>query len=193
MMQWLVWIVTAVLSENVIFSRSLGISALSEESAESRFYLRFCGTVIGVMSISGAISFLFCRFLLQPLGLAYLQTILFLLLIAAILFAAQQLVRHFAPENSPAWEKCFSLLFTDCATLGVLLLNSKRECGFTESLLYGFSSAVGFSVAILLFAGVRERLRDADPPESFAGMPLLLVAAGLVAMAFSGFYGIRFA
>jgi len=126
---------------------------------------------------------------LEPLGLEYLKTVAFILVIAALVQLIEMFLKKYIPVLYNALGIYLPLITTNCAVLGAALLNITNDYDFIHSVAFGFSAALGFMLAIVLFAGVRMRLRVADPPKAFRGIPLALVTAGLIAMAFSGFSG----
>ena len=142
------------------------------------------------MTLSSALTYVIYHFVLVPLQLEYLQTIAFILIIAALVQLIEMLLKRSAPALYQALGIYLPLITTNCAVLGAALQNVTNEYNFIQSVLYGCFSALGFTLAILLFAGVRMRLKRAQPPKAFEGMPIVLVTAGLVAMAFAGFSGI---
>lgn len=182
----------AVLTENFIFSKFYGICPFLGVSEKPSTALGMGMAVTFVMTISGAVTYLVYTYLLLPFGLEYLKTIAFILVIASLV----QFIEMFLKKNVPALYSALGiylpLITTNCAVLGAALLNIERDYNFIESLAFGFSAAIGFTLAIVIFAGVRERMKYAKPPKAFAGFPILLLAAALIAMAFSGFSGIRF-
>lgn len=182
----------AVLTENFIFSKFYGICPFLGVSEKPSTALGMGMAVTFVMTISGAVTYLVYTYLLLPFGLEYLKTIAFILVIASLV----QFIEMFLKKNVPALYSALGiylpLITTNCAVLGAALLNIERDYNFIESLAFGFAAAIGFTLAIVVFAGVRERMKYANPPKAFAGFPILLLAAALIAMAFSGFSGIRF-
>ena len=183
---------TAVLTENFIFLKFYGICPFLGVSEKPDTALGMGMAVTFVMTISSAVTHAVYYLLLAPLGLEYLTTIAFILIIASLVQFIEMFLRRFLPSLYSALGIYLPLITTNCAVLGAALLNISEKYSFLESVVYGFSAALGFTLAIVLFAGVRERLKYAAPPKPFAGMPLLLIAAGLVAMAFSGFSGVSF-
>ena len=129
---------------------------------------------------------------LEPNGLGYLQTIVFILVIASLVQFIEMFLRKYIPALYSALGIYLPLITTNCAVLGAAMLSIQEGHSFIESVIYGFSSAIGFTLALVIFAGVRERMALAKPPKAFRGVPIALVAAGLIAMAFSGFLGISF-
>lgn len=182
----------AILTENFIFSKFYGICPFLGVSEKPSTALGMGMAVTFVMTISGAVTYLVYTYLLLPFGLEYLKTIAFILVIASLVQFIEMFLRKNVPALYSALGIYLPLITTNCAVLGAALLNIERDYSFIESLVFGFAAAIGFTLAIVIFAGVRERMKYATPPKAFAGFPILLLAAALIAMAFSGFSGIRF-
>lgn len=183
----------AILTENFIFSKFYGICPFIGVSEKPGTALGMGMAVTFVMTISSAVTYAVYHYLLEPFGLAYLTTIAFILIIATLVQFIEMFLRKFIPALYSALGIYLPLITTNCAVLGAALLNVNEGYTFLQSVVYGFSAALGFTLAIVIFAGVRERMKYAHPPKAFKGFPLILIAAGLVAMAFSGFSGISFA
>lgn len=183
-------VVGAALVNNVVLSQFLGICSFLGVSKQMKASLSLGGAVIFVITIASAVASLLYTFVLEPLSLAYLQTIVFILVIAALV----QMVEMFLKKNSPAIYKALGiylpLITTNCAVLGVALTNVQNGYGLAESVLAGFGTAVGFTVAIVLLAGIRGRLDESAVPLPFRGAPLVLLSAALMSIAFIGFGGI---
>ena len=181
----------AVLIENLVFTKFLGICPFLGVSEKPSTAFGMGMAVTFVMAVSSAATWLAYYFILVPFGLEYLRTIAFILIIAALV----QLIEMFMKKYFTALYKTLGiflpLITTNCAVLGAALINIEKEYTLINSVIYGTFSAIGFTLAILIFAGVRERINFADPPSAFEGVPLALIAAGLLAMAFAGFYGIE--
>lgn len=184
---------TAILAENFIFAKFYGICPFLGVSEKPDTALGMGLAVTFVITLSSAATWVIYTYVLLPLQLAYLKTVAFILIIAALVQLIEMFLRRYIPALYQALGIYLPLITTNCAVLGVAMLNIQKEYTFVYSVAYGFASAIGFLFAIVLFAGVRMRLRLADPPKAFAGLPLVLITAGLIAMAFSGFSGIRFA
>ena len=182
----------AILIENFIFSQFLGICPFMGVSRKMDTALGMGIAVIFVMSIASMVCWIVNRLLLVPIGPEYMQTVVYILVIAALV----QLVEMFLQKSVPSLYKALGiylpLITTNCAVLGVALLNTQKGYNFIESLVYGLTGGIGFLIAIVLFASVRERLElTADYPESFEGFPIALISAGLIALAFMGFSGLK--
>jgi len=185
----LLFMLTAILIENFIFSRFMGCCPFIGVSEKPDTALGMGCAVTFVMTLSSAVTWALYHMVLVPLGLEYLRTVAFILVIAALVQFIEMFLRKYIPVLYNALGIYLPLITTNCAVLGAVLLNITNEYDFIHSVLFGFSAALGFMLAILLFAGVRMRLLCADPPKAFRGIPIALVAAGLIAMAFMGFSG----
>ncbi len=182
----------AIITENFIFSRFYGICPFLGVSDKPATALGMGMSVTFVMTISSAATYLVYYYALVPLGLEYLKTVAFILVIAALVQFIEMFLKKFVPSLYSALGIYLPLITTNCAVLGAALTNIQKGYTFVESVVFGFSAAIGFTMAILIFAGAREKMKYADPPRAFRGMPLVLIAAGLLAMAFSGFSGFSF-
>jgi len=181
---------SAVFIENFIFSKFMGCCPFLGVSEKPSTAAGMGFAVMFVMAVSSALTWLVYKFILVPSGLEYIKTIAFILIIAALVQIIEMFLKKFVPALYQALGIYLPLITTNCAVLGAALLNIQNGFSFIESVVFGLSAAVGFTMALLIFAGVRERLRFATPPAAFKGIPLLLLSAGLIAMAFSGFSGI---
>ncbi len=184
--------VAAILVENFVLVKFYGICPFLGVSKKTNTALGMGMAVTFVMVLAAALTNLVYNYILVPLGVEYLQTLSFILLIAALV----QFVEMFVAKTLPALYNSLGiylpLITTNCAVLGVTLLNVERGYNLIESVWYAFSAALGFTLAIVLFAGVRERLETADIPKALKGFPIALITAGLIAMAFLGFQGLSF-
>lgn len=183
----------AILTENFIFSRFYGICPFLGVSDKPSTALGMGMAVTFVMTLSSAATYAVYHLLLVPLSLEYLKTIAFILVIAALVQFIEMFLKKHIPSLYASLGIYLPLITTNCAVLGAALVNIENQSSFGESVVFGFSSALGFTMAITVFAGVREKMRFADPPRAFKGFPILLIAASLAAMAFSGFSGMKFA
>ena len=181
----------AILAENFILVKFLGICPFMGVSKRSSTALGMGIAVIFVMGIASAATWAVNAFVLVPLNLAYMQTLVFILVIAALVQLVEMFLQKSLPSLYQALGIYLPLITTNCAVLGVALLNIQNGYSFIESLVYGVTGGIGFTVAILLFSSVRERLEDCDCPKAFRGFPIALIAAGLLALSFMGFYGFR--
>lgn len=183
-------IVTTALVNNVVLSQFLGICSFLGVSRQVKTSASLGGAVIFVMTIASAVASLLYDFVLKPLDLDYLKTIVFILVIAALV----QLVEMFLKKTSPGIYKALGiflpLITTNCAVLGVALTNVQDEYNLIESVIAGVGTAVGYTIAIVLLAGIREKLDEEAVPAPFRGAPLVLLCATLMAIAFMGFSGL---
>lgn len=181
---------TAVLVENFIFSRFYGCCPFLGVSEKPDTALGMGMAVTFVMTVSGAATWAVYRFLLVPFGLEYLKTVAFILVIAALVQFIEMFLRRFIPALYGALGIYLPLITTNCAVLGVTILNITESYSLLGSVVNGVGSALGFTLAIVLFAGVRERLENSNIPPCFKGFPSTLIAAGLMSVAFLGFQGL---
>lgn len=184
-------LITSILIENYIFSQFLGICPFLGLSEKPSNAVGMGCAVTFVMTLSTAITWVIYKFILVPAELTYLKTIAFILVIASLV----QLIEMFLKKSVPALYSALGiylpLITTNCAILGAALLCISKNYNFIESVTFSFGSAVGWTMAIVIFAGVRARVVFSDPPKCFKGTPIALVTACLIAMAFSGFQGIE--
>ena len=179
---------SAVFIENFIFSKFMGCCPFLGVSEKPDTALGMGMAVTFTMTVASAATYGVYRVLVL-FGLEYLKTIAFILVIAGLVQFIEMFLRRFIPALYSSLGIFLPLITTNCAVLGAALVNVQNGYNFIESVAYGFSAAIGFTMAITVFAGVRVRLRAAQPPKCFKGMPLALVTAGLIAMAFLGFSG----
>lgn len=188
MSQILLLMFSAIFIENFIFSKFYGCCPFLGVSEKPDTALGMGMAVTFVMTVSSAVTYGVYQ-ILKYFGLEYLKTIAFILVIAGLVQFIEMFLRKFVPALYSSLGIFLPLITTNCAVLGSALVNIQNGHSFIESVAYGFSAAIGFTMAIVIFAGVRVRLRAADPPKCFKGMPLALITAGLIAMAFLGFSG----
>ncbi len=183
-------VLAAALVENVVLSQFLGLCPFLGVSKKVKTAASMGAAVILVITVSSAVTSLIYQYILAANGLEFLETIVFILVIAALV----QLVEMFLKKSSPALYQALGvylpLITTNCAVLGVALTNVQENYNVLYSTLNGFGTAVGFTVAIVIMAGIREKLEDCDVPKAFQGTPIVLITAGLMAMAFIGFSGL---
>ena len=189
-MRYLIIIVGAVLVNNFVLSRFLGCCPFLGVSKKMDAALGMSGAVIFVMTIASAVTWCLDHLLLRPLGLGYIHTLAFILVIALLVQFVDIALKRFRPSLHAALGIFLPLITTNCAVLGVAELNTKNNTPFLESVVFSFAAAVGFGFALMLFSGLREKLDKANPPRCFQGMALALVTAGLLSLAFMGFSGL---
>ena len=180
----------AVLANNFIFSQFLGICPFLGVSKKVDTAVGMGVAVTFVMGLASAITWL-VNLLLVNLGLEYMQTVAFILVIASLVQFIEMFLQKSMPSLYTALGVYLPLITTNCAVLGVALLNIQNNYNFISSVVYGITGGLGFLLAIVLFASIRERLVFADYPKSFEGFPIALVTAGLMALAFMGFSGLK--
>ena len=182
---------SAILANNFIFSQFLGICPFLGVSKKVDTAVGMGIAVTFVMGLASAITWVVYNALLVPLGLEYMQTVAFILVIASLVQFIEMFLQKAMPALYTALGVYLPLITTNCAVLGVVLLNVQGGNNFIESVVYGITGGIGFLLAIVLFASIRERLVFADYPKSFEGFPIALVTAGLMALAFMGFSGLK--
>lgn len=188
--------VGAALVNNVVLSQFLGLCPFLGVSKKVETAAGMGGAVIFVLTISSFITSLIYKFILANDAilngrLVYLRTIVFILVIAALVQFVEMLLKKMMPPLYNALGVYLPLITTNCAVLGVALKNVQKDYGILASVVNGFATAVGFTIAIVIMAGIREKTEHNDVPESFRGMPIVLVTAGLMAIAFFGFSGLN--
>lgn len=183
-------LVSTMLVNNLVVSRFLGLCPLMGVSKRQETALSMGLATTFVLTLSSVVSHWANAYLLEPLGAEYLRTIVFIVIIAAIVQFTEQVVHKTSPLLSRVLGIYLPLITTNCAVLGVALLNVQSRHTFLDSFVYGFGAALGFTLVLVLFAGVRERLEGADVPAPFQGSAIGLITAGLIAVAFTGFGGL---
>lgn len=184
-------LLSTILVNNFVLVQFLGLCPFMGVSSKVDTALGMSFATTFVLTLSSVLSYLVFAYLLQPLGLEYLQTISFILVIAVTVQLTEMVVKKSSPILYRVLGIFLPLITTNCAVLGVALLNVRKEDPtFINSIFYGFGAAVGFSLVLVLFAGMRERILMADVPEPFKGPSIGLITAGLMALAFMGFSGL---
>jgi len=183
-------IIAALLSQNFILVKFYGICPFMGVSKKIDTALGMGMAVTFVMALASAACWLVNEFLLVPLNLSYMQTVAFILVIASIVQVVEMFLKKAVPALYKALGVFLPLITTNCAVLGVVLVNVQNGYNFLISVINGAAGGLGFTLAIVLFASIRERVDKADCPECFKGYPLALIAAGLLALAFMGFSGL---
>ena len=188
-MEILALLITALFTQNFVMVKFYGICPFLGVSKKTDTALGMGMAVTFVMAVASAITYLANTYLLVPFGLEYLQTILFILIIAGLVQFVEMFVQKSMPALYNALGIYLPLITTNCAVLGVALVNVQEGYNFLFSVLYGTFAALGFTLSIVLFAGVREMINEKDIPLPFKGFPIALITAGLMAIAFMGFSG----
>lgn len=184
-------VLTAVLTENFILVKFMGICPFMGVSKKMDTALGMGLAVTFVMAIASAATWAANAWLLVPLKLEYMQTVALILIIAAIVQVVEMFLKKSVPTLYQALGIYLPLITTNCAVLGAALINVQRNYSFLQSVVFGAAGGLGFTLAIVLFASVRKRVNQADCPESFEGFPIALISAGLLALAFMGFSGLK--
>jgi len=183
-------LVATVLVNNFVLVKFLGLCPFMGVSRKLETATGMALATTFVLTLSSVCSYMVNAYLLQPLDLEYLRTIAFILVIAAVVQFTEMVVEKTSPLLYQVLGIYLPLITTNCAVLGVALLNIQESHGFLESLVYGLGAALGFSLVMVLFAGVRERIAAADVPQAFQGASIALITAGMMALAFMGFAGL---
>ena len=185
-------LLSAILTENFILVKFYGICPFMGVSKKTDTALGMGMAVTFVMALASAACWAVDQLILVPLGLTYMQTVAFILVIASIVQVVEMFLKKKVPALYQALGVYLPLITTNCAVLGVALVNVQEGYNFFFSVLNGAAGGLGFTIAIVLFASIRERMEESDVPESFRGFPIALIAAGLLALAFMGFSGMKF-
>ena len=183
-------IIAALLSQNFILVKFYGICPFMGVSKKIDTALGMGMAVTFVMALASSACWLVNEFLLMPLNLGYMQTVAFILVIASIVQVVEMFLKKAVPALYKALGVFLPLITTNCAVLGVVLVNVQEGYGFLLSVINGAAGGLGFTLAIVLFASIRERVDKANPPACFQGFPIALITAGLLALAFMGFSGL---
>lgn len=184
-------IISSIFINNIIFAKFLGCCPFMGVSKKIDSSLGMGMAVTFVITIASAVTWLVFTFVLKPLKLEYLQTIAFILIIASLVQFVEMAIQKVSPSLYKALGVFLPLITTNCAVLGVAIINIQAEYNFIETIVNGFGVAVGFSLALLLLAGIREKLEYANIPKNFKGISIAFVTAGLLSMAFMGFSGMQ--
>lgn len=180
----------SALVNNVVLSQFLGLCPFLGVSKKTNTAAGMGAAVVFVITLASFVAAIIYKFVLDPLGLDYLKTIVFILVIAALVQFVEMFLKKAMPALYESLGVYLPLITTNCAVLGVALNNVQYKYGILSSVVNGFATAVGFTIAIIILAGIREKIEYNDIPEPFQGMPIVLVTAGLMAIAFCGFSGL---
>lgn len=190
MTEYLLIFVSTVLVNNFVLVKFLGLCPFMSVSTKLETAIGMGLATTFVLTLSSVSSYIVNEYILMPLGIEFLRTIVFILVIAVVVQFTEMFVHKTSPILYQILGIFLPLITTNCAVLGVALLNIQEKHGFIESAIYGFGAAVGFSLVLVLFAGLRERVVAADVPLSFKGAPIALITAGIMSIAFMGFSGL---
>ena len=186
----LVILIASSLVNNVVLSQFLGLCPFLGVSKKTETATGMGVAVIFVITLASAVAGAIYKYILVPLNIPYVQTIVFILVIAALVQFVEMFLKKFIPSLYQSLGVYLPLITTNCAVLGVALTNVQKNYGIGTGIVNGFATAVGFTISIVILAGIREKMTYNDIPESFRGMPIVLVTAGLMAIAFCGFSGL---
>lgn len=190
MQEYILLIIATVLVNNVVLVKFLGLCPFMGVSNKIDTAIGMGFATTFVLTLSAVTSWVINTFILIPLNVEFLRILTFILVIAAVVQFTEMFVRKISPVLYQVLGIFLPLITTNCAVLGVALLNTQESHGFVQSFMYGLGSALGFTLVMVIFAGLRERLALAEVPKSFAGAPIGFITAGLLSMAFLGFAGL---
>ena len=183
-------IIGAIFVNNVVLVQFLGICPFLGVSSKVETSLGMGAAVTFVMALTSVVAWSIQTYVLVPLGIEYMQTIVFILVIAALVQMVEIMLKKVSPSLYQALGIFLPLITTNCAVLGVAILMISKEFNLLQSIVYSVATAIGFALALVLFAGIRERLELEDVPKAVQGVPVALITAGILAMAFMGFSGL---
>ncbi|MBF0614592.1 MAG: electron transport complex subunit RsxA [Magnetococcales bacterium] len=189
MTDYIMILVSTILVNNYVLTKFLGICPFLGVSKKVETAIGMAYAVVFVITLSSIITWLSQRYILDPLGLDYLRTLAFILIIAALVQLTEMIVHKTSPALYDSLGIFLPLISTNCVVLGVTIINIQKELNFLQATMNGFGAAAGFGLILVLFAGMRERIDLADVPTLFKGAPIALVNAGLLSLAFMGFAG----
>jgi len=190
MQEMILIIIAAVFVNNIVLTQFLGCCPFLGVSKKLSSAIGMGAAVTFVLTLASVITYLVQIFILEQYEIVYLQTIAFILVIAALVQFVEMVIKKYSPDLYKALGVYLPLITTNCAVLGVAIINIQKSYGFLQTMVNGFANGLSFTVALILFAGIRERLEDADVPKSMQGMPIALVTAALMSIAFLGFTGL---
>lgn len=189
-MSYLLIIISAVLVNNIVLTRFLGICPFLGVSNKTSSSAGMGGAVLFVMTLATLVTYLIYQYILIPLGIEYLQTITYILVIAFLVQIVEIILRKVSPQLYSALGVYLPLITTNCAILGVAILVIQKDYNLIESVVFAVANALGFGLALIIFSGLREQLDLVDIPKAMRGVPIALIVAGLLSLAFMGFAGI---
>lgn len=186
----LVILISSSLVNNIVLSQFMGLCPFLGVSKKTETATGMGVSVIFVITLASAVAGVIYKYILVPLDITYLQTIVFILVIAALVQFVEMFLKKYMVSLYESLGVYLPLITTNCAVLGVALTNVQKNYGIVAGIVNGFATAAGFTISIIILAGIREKIGHNDIPESFRGMPIVLVTAGLMAIAFCGFSGL---
>ena len=189
-MEYIIIIISAVFVNNIVLAQFLGICPFLGVSSKVETAVGMSGAVTFVMTIAAIVTYLIMYFVLIPLGIGYMQTVAYILVIASLVQMVEIILKKISPGLYQALGVFLPLITTNCAILGVAILLVQKEFSLLESVVFAIGNSIGFALALIVFAGIRESLDLVDLPKGMKGAPIALVVAGILALAFMGFAGI---
>ncbi len=189
-MEYFIIIIGSIFVSNIVLTQFLGICPFLGVSGKLSTSIGMGGAVLFVITIATMFTWLMQHYVLNPLGLEFMQTIVFILVIAALVQMVEIILKKISPSLFQALGVFLPLITTNCAVLGVAILTVQKDFNLLEGVVFAMSNAIGFTLAIVLFAGIREHLDIMDIPKQMKGMPIALLTAGILALAFMGFTGL---
>ncbi len=189
-MEYILIIISAIFVNNIVLSQFLGICPFLGVSNKTSTAIGMGGAVLFVISLATVVTYLIYHMILIPLGISYLQTLTFILVIAALVQLVEIVLKKVAPPLYQALGIFLPLITTNCAVLGLAILVIQKDYNLLQGLTFATSHALGFTLALIIFAGLRERLELADIPKGMKGIPIAMITASMLAMAFMGFAGL---
>lgn len=189
-MEYLIIVIAAIFVNNIVLSKFLGICPFIGVSGRIETSIGMSGAVLFVMTIATIVTYIIQVYVLDKLGIEFMQTITFILVIASLVQLVEIILKKISPSLFQALGIFLPLITTNCAVLGVAILAVQQDYNLLESVVYAIANSLGFGLALVLFAGLREHLDLAEVPAPFKGVPIAFIVAGLLAMAFMGFAGI---
>jgi electron transport complex protein RnfA len=189
-MEYIIIIISAIFVNNIVLNKFLGICPFIGVSGKIETAIGMSGAVLFVMTIATLVTYLIQNYILIPFGLVYMQTITFILVIATLVQLVEIILKKVSPSLYQALGIFLPLITTNCAVLGVAIMAGQQDLNLMESIVFAIANSIGFGLALILFAGLREHLELAGVPSPMRGVPIAFIVAGLLAMAFMGFAGI---
>ncbi len=189
-MEYVIILISAILVNNIVLAQFLGICPFLGVSTKIETAIGMGASVLFVMTLATIVTFLVQQYVLVPLNLAFLQTISFILIIAALVQMLEIILKKASPSLYQALGIYLPLITTNCAVLGVAILVIKKEYNLLESVVFTMATAIGFALALVIFSGIREQIALSSVPKGMKGIPIALITAGILAMAFMGFSGL---
>ncbi|PID95152.1 MAG: electron transport complex subunit RsxA [Bacteroidetes bacterium] len=189
-MQYLIILISAIFVNNIVLAQFLGICPFLGVSKKVETSAGMAGAVLFVMTLATIVTWLIQQYILGPLNLQFLQTISFILVIASLVQMVEIILKKASPSLYQALGIFLPLITTNCAVLGVALLTIQKDLNLAEGVVFAIANAIGFGLALVIFAGMREHLDNMDVPKGMRGIPIALVVAGILALAFMGFSGL---